>query len=99
VTKNPRTAIKEEALCLIWAKEMKMKKLTVALVIVMLLTLPVVGLAEGKSDPPQPGTRSNPGLIWAGYFGYINSDGANLIGICVAGWLWYWGAPPWFAGK
>lgn len=76
-----------------------MKRLIVALVLVGLLTLPVVGLAEGNANPPKPGTKTNPGLHWAGYWGYINSNGANLIGYAVAGFLFYCGVPPWFAGK
>jgi hypothetical protein len=80
-----------------------MKRLIVALVLVGLLTLPIVSLAgQGgppETIPPKPGTESNPGLHWAGYWGYINSNGANMIGYAVAGWLWYWGVPPWFADK
>jgi len=78
---------------------MKMKKLTVALVLVGLLTLPIVGLAEGQANPPKPGTQTNPGLHWAGLKGFINSNGANYWGYSWAMWLWFMMAPPGFTGK
>ena len=91
--KNPRYAIKEEALCLIWAKEIKMKKLMAVLVLVMLLTLPVVGLAEGQGNPRKPGTQTNPGLWWAATWGYYMSNGANWLGLVLSDWL-FGHAPP-----
>ncbi|NIM58985.1 MAG: hypothetical protein GTO16_08600 [Candidatus Aminicenantes bacterium] len=77
-----------------------MKKLTVALVIVMLLTLPVVGLADSpnsQGNPRKPGTGTNPGLIWAAFVGYLNSG--NWFGDFLTDWLWFYGTPAWPSGK
>ena len=76
-----------------------MKKLTVALVIVMLLTMPIVGLAEGQGNPRKPGTTDNPGLYYAAVIGNLMSGGANYWGAAIAGYLWSKEAPPWFVGN
>jgi len=72
-----------------------MKKLIVALVLVALLTLPIAGLAgPPETIPPKPGTKENPGLSHAAYWGAIMSNGANWIGVTYAWWLWANFPPP-----
>jgi len=47
-----------------------MKKLTVVLILVGLLTLPITSLAEGNANPPKPGNEENIS-IWT-YFYYVS---------------------------
>jgi len=62
-----------------------MKKLTVVLVLVGLLILPVVGLAEGNSNPP----KGNEGL-WKALMHNCDPIGWGYTAIW---WLFFYGAP------
>jgi hypothetical protein len=74
-----------------------MKKLTVALILVGLLTLPMVGLAEGQGNPPKPGNQKNPALfeVWYVIFYVIGAPGYSWIGGETAFQLYYYGTPAW----
>lgn len=102
LTKNPRLAIKKEALCLIWAKEIKMKKLTIALVLVGLLTLPIVGLADPAGPPiaipPKPGTNTNLGL-WNALLKILGNNMPYWWSAGIVDWILYVGTPPWHVGN
>lgn len=79
-----------------------MKKLTVALVIVALLSMPIVGLADppgqGNANPPKPGTHSNPGL-WNALSKIMLNNMPYWWSAAIVDYILHGGTPPWFAGK
>lgn len=60
-----------------------MKKLTVVLILVGLLTLSITGLAEGKANPPKPGNEENIST-WT-YFYYVS---CMIIAVAAAIGIW-----------
>lgn len=79
-----------------------MKKLTVALVLAALLSMPIVSLAKPAGPPqvvpPKPGTGWNLGL-WNALFTILGNNMPYWWSAAVVDYINLVGTPPWFAGK